>query len=311
MKKVVSFVILFVLLLSFPCVTAFGEETRLESNAEKNRISTNNAVVYATVKNPNKELVSVGGAILYLNGYEVASREDSCVKSYQKAKNVPISYDMINELGYILQPGTTYEYLIYAVVGGITYSVDGSFTTTGGGSHQTVPYAFYHNGEGESAKFNYPLESCYVNTFAMIFQTLGNSEATPTSIYKFNGNTVYCKGTTELAKHYGFKAIRADKLPEYKNFKKLNLDQQETMLIDALSALPDNQQTCNLSLFGSNNTQIHMAMAYLDSDGELLVRDPGYSEEKGCDISYKQFVSQWRKDFDKNAYVYNFWYYSD
>lgn len=272
-------------------------------------VTADNAVITATLLNQTGAKLTSGGFIIGTKAgtaMKNVTKTDAVTGKWQTAKSVPCSFDLRDEYGIKLNADTTYYVQLFCEdSSGNRYTSKGICFKTG--KAESVGSApFHYNGGGESAKFDMPESSCYVNSYAMIFQMLGNNKASPTAIYKFNGNTVYCKGTTAIAEHFGFKATRADKLSEYSGFKDLNSEKQEKMLKKALGK----NGVCNLNVFsGQSGNQIHMAMAYM-KDGELLVRDPGYSEKNGCDISYSKFLSQVQRDMDKSAYIYNFWIFS-
>lgn len=95
-----------------------------------------NAEVYVKIMNPNKKNVSKVGCYLYdANG--------SLLHSYQEDCNLKTSYvnytcNFNNDMKYTLTPGTTYKYVLYAIVNDIEYkdSVK-SFKTTGTNTNST------------------------------------------------------------------------------------------------------------------------------------------------------------------------------
>lgn len=95
-----------------------------------NKTEDNNAEVYIKVLNPNREGGTAVGCDLYdENASLLKSYSESC--SYTTSY-VNYTYNFVSDMGYTLEPGTTYKFVLYAVVGGkrINDKVR-SFTTPG------------------------------------------------------------------------------------------------------------------------------------------------------------------------------------
>ncbi len=96
----------------------------------QNGIWETNAEMYIKVMNPSKATVSAVGCYLYnANGSLLKSYSESC--SYNTSY-VNYTCNINSDMKYTLQPGTTYKYMLYAVVGGKEYKdVTRTFTTSG------------------------------------------------------------------------------------------------------------------------------------------------------------------------------------
>lgn len=95
-----------------------------------NNVWDTDAEVYIKVMNPNKLAVTKVGCAVY-------DENGNLLKSYQEDCNLTTSYVNYNckitrDLQYTLQPGTTYQFVLSAVVDGREYKdMTRSFTTTG------------------------------------------------------------------------------------------------------------------------------------------------------------------------------------
>lgn len=107
------------------------------ANYSQNGVWNTNAEVYIKVMNPSRARVSAVGCYLY-------NANGALVKSYSENCNFTTSYvnytcNFNNDMKYTLQEGTTYKFVLYAIVGGNQYKdVMRSFTTKGS-SDKTPP----------------------------------------------------------------------------------------------------------------------------------------------------------------------------
>ncbi|MGN0438776.1 MAG: InlB B-repeat-containing protein [Lachnospiraceae bacterium] len=89
-----------------------------------------NAEVYVKIMNPNRQSVARVGCYLYDEG-------GNLLKSYYEDCGLTTSYvnyncNINNDMGYTLKPGTTYKYVLYAIVNGTEYKDSArTFKTTG------------------------------------------------------------------------------------------------------------------------------------------------------------------------------------
>ena len=87
-----------------------------------------NAEVYVRVMNKKRHLTQVGCFLYDTNGNLITSYHEDC--DY-RTNYVNYTCNFISDMGYGLQPGTVYNYVLYAVVDGNTYKDDmRSFSTT-------------------------------------------------------------------------------------------------------------------------------------------------------------------------------------
>ncbi len=99
-----------------------------------------NAEVYVKVMNPNGtngQAVSRVGCYLY-------NENGSLLKSYYEECGLKTSYvnytcNFNNDMKYTLKPGTTYKYVLYAVVNGVEYKDSARTFKTGGTSDTSAP----------------------------------------------------------------------------------------------------------------------------------------------------------------------------
>ena len=96
----------------------------------QNAVWETNAEMYVKIMNPNKEVVSSVGCHLYdANGTLLKSYSEQCGLS---TSYVNYNCNINNDMKYALQPGTTYKFVLYGVVGGKEYrDVMRNFTTSG------------------------------------------------------------------------------------------------------------------------------------------------------------------------------------
>lgn len=98
-----------------------------------NKVEETNAEVYIKLENPNRENVTEVGCSLYDEG-------GNLLKTYLESCTYTTSYvnytcNFITDMGYELTPGTTYQFRLYAVVGGKTViDATRTLTTSGSGS---------------------------------------------------------------------------------------------------------------------------------------------------------------------------------
>jgi len=97
-------------------------------------ITDSNAIVYGTVSKPSSFLVEQFGIRIrkandtYANGWSLYHASSS---RYVGTSNIPIWFNVNEELGLILTHATSYTYQLYAKVNGTAYwSVEKTFTTT-------------------------------------------------------------------------------------------------------------------------------------------------------------------------------------
>lgn len=96
----------------------------------QNGVWDNNAEMYIKVMNPSKATVSKVGCYLY-------DAAGNLEKTYSEDCNLQTSYvnyncNINNDMQYTLKPGTTYQFVLYAIVNGTEYKdVMRSFVTTG------------------------------------------------------------------------------------------------------------------------------------------------------------------------------------
>lgn len=105
-------------------------DTAYFSSFKVNKVEETNAEVYIKVENPKRETVTQVGCSLY-------DKNGSLLKTYAEEYSFTTSYvnytcNFNTDMGYQLTPGTTYQFSLYAVVGGkkLTDSMR-SFTTSG------------------------------------------------------------------------------------------------------------------------------------------------------------------------------------
>lgn len=103
----------------------------------QNGVWDTNAEVYIKIMNPGRANVSAVGCYLYnANGTLLKSYSESC--SYTTSY-VNYNCNFNNDMKYTLTAGTTYKFVLYAIVGGNEYrDITRSFTTTGS-SDKTAP----------------------------------------------------------------------------------------------------------------------------------------------------------------------------
>ena len=112
-----------------------GDTVTLKATADKNTISSNNAVLWGRVDKPSNYAVTKIGIKVrennstYNKGWE---KYEAPSKSYEGYTYMYPYYDLNSELGAKLKHATKYFYRFYAVVNGKEYwSDEYSFTTTG------------------------------------------------------------------------------------------------------------------------------------------------------------------------------------
>ncbi len=106
------------------------------SDYNLNKIEENNAEVYVKIQNPNRERVTAVGCELY-------DESGQLLKEYSEEHSFTTSYvnytcNFNTDMGYTLSPGTKYNFVLYAVVGGKRISdsmrtfttKDGNFTSS-------------------------------------------------------------------------------------------------------------------------------------------------------------------------------------
>jgi hypothetical protein len=100
------------------------------SDYNLNKTETNNAEVYIKIQNPNQDTVTQVGCELY-------DKSGNLLKDYTESCSYTTSYvnytcNFVSDMGYTLSPGTTYQIVLYAVVGGTKISdTKRSFQTEG------------------------------------------------------------------------------------------------------------------------------------------------------------------------------------
>ncbi len=105
------------------------------SDFNQNGVWDTNAEMYIKVMNPGRQTVSSVGCYLY-------SESEQLLKSYSESCNLSTSYvnyncNINNDMKYTLTPGTTYKFILYAVVNGQEYrDTKKSFVTTGSSDAQ-------------------------------------------------------------------------------------------------------------------------------------------------------------------------------
>ena len=132
LKLVVTMVALLMILVGmFPNVALAASNPGVTLNTSKNVVTTTNAVLYATIVNPQaKKITDVGIKIVEKNtGAVLKSHTEKCVSSAAKLKSVSMWFDLNKELGVTLKPLTNYSYTMFAVIDGRKYTTDGSFLT--------------------------------------------------------------------------------------------------------------------------------------------------------------------------------------
>lgn len=114
------------------------------SSFNVNKVEETNAEMYIKVENPNRESVTAVGCAIY-------DENGNLLKEYSESCSFTTSYvnytcNFNSDMGYRLSPGTTYQFMLYAVVGGkkLTDSMR-SFTTAGDPENEedistTAPY---------------------------------------------------------------------------------------------------------------------------------------------------------------------------
>lgn len=106
------------------------------SDFNQNGVWDNNAEVYIKLMNPDRRNVTSVGCYLY-------DSNDTLLKTYSENCSYTTSYvnyncNFNNDMGYILNPGTTYKFILYGIVDGQEYKDEiRTFTTTS--SDKEVP----------------------------------------------------------------------------------------------------------------------------------------------------------------------------
>lgn len=121
-----------------------GKASSVTLQKEKNKYSQTNAVLYATINNPNQIEASKAGIIIRQENTVVKDYSENVVKDYRRSKSIPVWYDLNKELGVALTPGTEYSYEVYCVIGGIRRSAAGTFDTEKA-SNATISYGAPEN----------------------------------------------------------------------------------------------------------------------------------------------------------------------
>ena len=145
----------------------------INTSYDEYSVGETNAVLCGEVANPAGAKISKGGIKLYdASGKLLKNYSETFSHTYKK---LDIWYNMKSELGYTLSSGTEYQYQLYAVVGGNTYtSRMGTFKTTGTASH--ILSVYYNANGGSISSDTYYLSS-------------GN-------IYKSSDNSKHCQKWT-------------------------------------------------------------------------------------------------------------------
>lgn len=105
------------------------------ANFNQNGVWDNNAEMYIKIMNPGKLTVSKVGCYLY-------NASGNLVKFYSETCNLSTSYvnyncNINNDMKYTLTPGTSYKFVLYAIVNGQEFrDTTRSFTTTGSSDQQ-------------------------------------------------------------------------------------------------------------------------------------------------------------------------------
>lgn len=137
LKLFVTMVALLMLVVGmFPNVALAASNPGVTLNTSKNVVTTTNAVLYATINNPQaKKITDVGIQIVEKStGAVIKSHTEKCVSSASKWKTVSMWFDLNKELGITLKPGTAYTYTMFAVIDGKKFTTNGSFQTWNAGS---------------------------------------------------------------------------------------------------------------------------------------------------------------------------------
>jgi len=132
LKLFVTMVALLMMLVGmFPNVALAATNVGVTLNTAKNIITSTNAVVYATINNPQAKKITDAGIVIVdqKSGNTVKTFTEKCNPAYVTAKSVPMWYDLNKELKLTLNPWTKYNYTMFAVIGGQKYTASGSFET--------------------------------------------------------------------------------------------------------------------------------------------------------------------------------------
>lgn len=105
----------------------------IATDYEKYGVSDTNACVCAYINNPAGKTIGTLGCYLYGETGDLLLRhEEQCNPNYVHNTRVPMWTDFWFDAGFGLQPGTTYQYVLYAYVDGVEYKSDrGTFKTIG------------------------------------------------------------------------------------------------------------------------------------------------------------------------------------
>ncbi len=105
----------------------------LDTGSWRYSIGTTNAVVCANINNPNGGTISTIGCHLY-NGEDeyIYCHSEQVNSAYKNAVTVPMWTNFNEDVNYYLQPGTKYQYRLYAYIDGVEYRSELASFTTGG-----------------------------------------------------------------------------------------------------------------------------------------------------------------------------------
>ena len=114
-------------------LTTQSPSISLDTDSWRYSIGSTNAVVCANINNPNGGTISTIGCHLYNEEDEyIYCHSEEVNPSYKNATTVPMWTDFNADVHYYLQPGTKYQYRLYAYIDGVEYCSElASFTTTG------------------------------------------------------------------------------------------------------------------------------------------------------------------------------------
>lgn len=102
----------------------------IELSKSKSKVTKNNAILYAVVKNPNKESISSMGIIVSRNKKQLEHHRKKLIIKKKNSNTVLVKYNLKKELLKLkIKRGTKYQYTMYVYVGGKKYKAKGTFKT--------------------------------------------------------------------------------------------------------------------------------------------------------------------------------------
>ena len=282
----------------------------------KNTVAKTNATVYGMIKNPKKlEIKEIGITLSKMTGNScvyVGKKTETYPSNYRYSKNANLWYNIQDELGLTLEPGTIYQYALHAYVDGKKVSCVNYFMTKGepgkvntkSGSKSTgiteVPFiSNYDIRDNISGK----LDGCFVAGLAMAFQAMelpaaGNTVIdTARTIYKLNGNQEYISSWSKVANAFDV-TIKTVTLSNYSATEKKNA------VINALDESDGDERVILLTIpVGSG---WHMFVVYLNENGELRINDPAMKNGENLSFSQEYYLKKYSSDSDRWGQVYNY-----